>query len=153
MLSQAHSKPAPRSRRRKAKKVNGVSAPPLVAGKAPAPGMLWNVSALKHFDIAATDGDIGHVADVLFEDDTWRVRWVVVETGGWFSHRKILVHRSDLGKADITERRLHVKLTQQSVKNSRSIEADLPVSQQPYAEFPAEYRELFDTDRIAALPR
>jgi uncharacterized protein YrrD len=150
MLSHAHSKPATRSARRSPKKKNGVKVGKLAAPQAP--GMLWNISALKHFEIAAADGDIGHVADILFEDDTWCLRWVVVETGSWFSHRKILLHRSDLAEPDITKRRLHVKLSREAVRNSRSVEADLPVSQQPYAEFPAEYRELFETDRTALVP-
>jgi uncharacterized protein YrrD len=107
------------------------------------PGSLWDISALRHFKIAASDGDAGSVSDVLFEDDTWRVRWLVVDTGSWFSNRKTLIHRSDLGEPDIATGRFHVRLTQAGIKNSRAVDADLPVSQQPY-DIPPEYREIFD---------
>lgn len=111
------------------------------------PGILWNVSALRHFRIAATDEDCGRVSDVLFEDDTWRVRWLVVETGGWFSNKKILIHRSDLGEPDIATSLFHVRLTKAGVERSRGVEADLPVSQQPY-DVPPGYREIFDQANI-----
>jgi sporulation protein YlmC with PRC-barrel domain len=43
--------------------------------------MMLAVSALKGYSIAATDGRIGTVSYVLFDDRTWRVRWLVVDAG------------------------------------------------------------------------
>jgi len=38
--------------------------------------MLQVISALKGFAMEATDGRIGTVVDFLFDDTSWRVRWL-----------------------------------------------------------------------------
>src|SRR5215213_6163742 len=62
--------------------------------------MLWDASALDGYAIEASDGRIGSVSDFLFEDTSWKVRWLVVDTGGWLSGRKVLLPLSALEKPD-----------------------------------------------------
>ncbi|MEJ0097692.1 MAG: PRC-barrel domain-containing protein [Bauldia sp.] len=47
--------------------------------------MLWNASTIHGYAIAASDGSIGTVSDFLFDDSSWRIRWLVVDTGNWLS--------------------------------------------------------------------
>ena len=47
--------------------------------------MLHNVISLLGVSILAQDGNIRHVRDVLFEDQSWALRCFVVETGSWLS--------------------------------------------------------------------
>lgn len=56
--------------------------------------MLFVISALTGCPVEASDGHVGTVKDFLFDDKTWRVRWMVVDTGTWLSARKVLVHPS-----------------------------------------------------------
>ena len=65
--------------------------------------MLFAVSSLKGCEIAASDGRIGTVKDVLFDDQTWRVRWMVVDTGQWLPGRKVLIHPSAIAPLEIPE--------------------------------------------------
>ena len=51
--------------------------------------MLWDASAIKGFAIEASDGRLGTVSDLLFEDVGWVVRWLVVDTGNWLPGRKV----------------------------------------------------------------
>ena len=90
--------------------------------------MFWNASALRGFAVEATDGAIGSVSDLLFDDHSWTVRWLVVEAGSWFSSRKVLLPLSALGKPDEAARRFSVRLTRQQVKDSPDVDTDLPVS-------------------------
>ena len=53
--------------------------------------MLWNASAINGYVIKASDGQIGTVSDFLFDDASWLVRWLVVDTGNWLSGRKVLL--------------------------------------------------------------
>ena len=53
--------------------------------------MLRNASAIKGYAIAASDGRIGSVSDFLFDDASWVVRWLLVDTGKWLSGRKVLL--------------------------------------------------------------
>jgi hypothetical protein len=43
--------------------------------------MLWNASVINGYAIAAIDGRLGTVSDFLFDDASWLIRWLVVDTG------------------------------------------------------------------------
>jgi uncharacterized protein YrrD len=92
--------------------------------------MLHQGLAFKGFSIEATDGKIGTVSDFLFDDATWKLRWLVVDTGTWLKDRKVLLHPSAIGKADLANQALLVKLTRDQVEKSPSIATDEPVSRQ-----------------------
>ena len=92
--------------------------------------MLWNASAIKGYAIEASDGRLGTVSDFLFDDATWLVRWLVVDTGKWLSGRKVLLPPSVLGHLDEEKENFSVRLTKQEIKDSPEIDADRPVSRQ-----------------------
>lgn len=92
--------------------------------------MLQVVSNLKGFDIEAKDGALGTVSDFLFDDTTWKMRWMVVDTGRWLTGRKVLLHPSSIGPVDYGRRELTVALTKTQVENSPDILQDRPVSRQ-----------------------
>jgi len=92
--------------------------------------MLIEASDIKGFTIAATDGGIGTVTDFLFDDESWTLRWIVVETGTWLSGRKVLLPVSVLGHPDADARSFPVRLTMALVKDSPAFEAHEPVSRQ-----------------------
>jgi sporulation protein YlmC with PRC-barrel domain len=87
-------------------------------------------SALKGFAVAAKDGKIGTVKDFLFDDRTWKIRWMVVDTGGWLTGRKVLVHPSAIGHPDYRHEELAVNLSKKVIEDSPGILSDAPVSQQ-----------------------
>jgi hypothetical protein len=91
--------------------------------------MLLVGSALKGYVIQASDGEIGVVSDLLFDDTTWKLRWVVVDTGTWLATRKVLLHPSAVAKADHDRQELSVSLTKQQIEDSPDIFHDQPVSQ------------------------
>jgi PRC-barrel domain protein len=101
--------------------------------------MLWRCSELGGYAIAARDGEIGHVDDLLFEEARWTVRWLVVETGGWLSGRRVLLAPPVLGHPDRGARRFPVNLTRAQVEQSPPLESDLPVSRQVEANVLAHY--------------
>ena len=92
--------------------------------------MLWQALAINGYAIEASDGNIGTVSDFLFDDATWLVRWLVVDTGNWLSGRKVLLPPSALGRLSANNRVFDVKLTKQQVKDSPEINTDRPVSRQ-----------------------
>lgn len=92
--------------------------------------MLNAASSLRDFDIQATDGSLGTISDFLFDDTTWKLRWMVVDTGRWLSGRKVLVHPSAVILVAIEGRQVNVALTKQQVEDSPDILQDRPVSRQ-----------------------
>ena len=92
--------------------------------------MLLVASSLKDYAIEASDGRIGSVSDVLFDDENWKIRWLVVYTGGWLTGRKVLIHPSAVSESDRPRKELLVRLTKAQVKNGPDISQDEPVSLQ-----------------------
>jgi hypothetical protein len=92
--------------------------------------VLRNTSAIKGYIIAASDGHLGTVSDFLFDDMTWLVRWLVVDTGSWLSGRKVLLPAFVLGHLDLQRNEFSVRLTKQEVKDSPNIDTKRPVSRQ-----------------------
>jgi len=92
--------------------------------------MLLAISALKGYALEATDGDIGSVRDVLFDDQTWKIRWLVVDTGAWLSKRKVLVQPSSVNRIDLEREVIHFELTKAQIEASPDISSDEPVSRQ-----------------------
>jgi sporulation protein YlmC with PRC-barrel domain len=92
--------------------------------------MLLTLSDIKGHSIAATDGTIGTVSDLLFDDDSWMIRWFVVDTGKWLSGRKVLLPPVVLGHVLPSERTFPVRLTRAEVEASPELSTHLPVSRQ-----------------------
>jgi hypothetical protein len=92
--------------------------------------MLWDASVINGYAIEASDGRLGTVTDLLFEDIGWIVRWLVVDTGNWLLGRKVLLPLSALGQPDRALRHFPIKLTMQQIKDSPNVDTDLPVSRQ-----------------------
>ena len=90
--------------------------------------MLKFASALKGCALAASDGEIGASADFLFDDRTWKARWLVVDTGKWLDARKVLLHSTAVGKADPGRLDLPVALTRAQIQGSPKLSEHEPVS-------------------------
>ena len=58
--------------------------------------MIRSVKHLKAFDIQATDGSIGSIEDLYFDDERWTIRYVVADTGKWLPGRRVLISRATL---------------------------------------------------------
>ena len=92
--------------------------------------MLLVEPALKGYAVEANEGSVGGVHDCLFDQRSWKLRWLVVDTGGWLTGHKVLIHPSAIGRPDIDHARLPVHLTRAQIKASPEISFDLPVSEQ-----------------------
>ena len=92
--------------------------------------MLYRVEHLRGYTIRAIDGDVGTVDDILFDDRGWVVRYVVADTGGWLSSRRVLLSPSILDRPDRMALALPVRLTREKVRESPRIDADAPVTRE-----------------------
>jgi hypothetical protein len=68
--------------------------------------------------VAATDGDIGHVEDLLIDDARWAVRQLVIDTRNWLPGKKVLVGPERLRSVDWGEQHIVLDLSRDQVKAS-----------------------------------
>jgi sporulation protein YlmC with PRC-barrel domain len=91
---------------------------------------MHRVSDLRGLTIAATDGDIGSLDDVYFDSRTWRIRYLVVDTGTWLAGRRVSVAPHVAQVPDLDGKRLPVALTRAQVEGSPDVSTTPPVSRQ-----------------------
>jgi uncharacterized protein YrrD len=101
--------------------------------------MLTKTTHLKGFAIRATDGDLGTVDQLYFDDETWAIRYLTVETGGWLGGRPVLISPFSVIRTDWQAQLLEVALTKKQVENSPDIDTHKPVSRQHEALYLAYY--------------
>lgn len=120
--------------------------------------MIRSTNEIVGYDIQATDGRIGSVKDFYFDDRSWLIRYVVVDTGGWLTGRLVLISPASVKKPDWSNSLIHVSLTREKIKNSPPIRADMPVSRQEeqkmvsYYEWPFYWGPLAPVDLGKAIP-
>jgi uncharacterized protein YrrD len=77
-----------------------------------------------------TTEKIGHVKDFLFDDLSWGVRYIVVDTGTWLPGKQVLVSPHSAGDPVREERLIPTNLTTEQVENAPALAGDRPVSRQ-----------------------
>ncbi|HEY4188028.1 MAG TPA: PRC-barrel domain-containing protein [Polyangia bacterium] len=91
---------------------------------------LRSLKDLEHYTVSGTDGDIGDVVNFLIDDESWTIRYMVVDAGTFFDRRRVLISPNAFREVDRSNRTFHLSLTMEKVKNAPSVESDLPVSRQ-----------------------
>lgn len=99
-----------------------------------------NVKSLINYSIAATDGTIGEADEFYFDDQSYKIRYLIVKTGNWLSGRKVLISPATVSKQPWKNGIFSVNLTKEQVKNSPDIDTDKPVSRQQEIELYGHYQ-------------
>jgi hypothetical protein len=97
--------------------------------------MLRNTTHLKGFALRATDGELGTIDDFYFDDMTWAIRYLTVDTGGCLGGRQVLISPISVVHADWPAKRLDLALSKKQVENSPVSNTQRPISRQHEAEF------------------
>lgn len=88
-----------------------------------------SVKSMLNAGLAATDGDIGRCKDCLFEEHSWVLRYLVVDTHKWLPFgRKLVISPISVNLNEFTDDTLAVALTQDQIKNSPPLAEHEPVS-------------------------
>jgi uncharacterized protein YrrD len=101
--------------------------------------MQRNINSLIGFKMGATDGEIGKVKEFYFDDHTWTVRYLIIETGNWLLGRKVLIAPQALLNPDWENKVFPVNLTKAQIENSPDIDTDMPVSRSQEIELYGHY--------------
>ena len=92
--------------------------------------MLRRLAELRGRRALALDGEIGKVRDAFFDEEGWIVRYLIVDTGGWLSGRKVLIDPRSVALMDHTLHTVWLSLSRARIESSPSIDLDKPVSHQ-----------------------
>lgn len=85
---------------------------------------LRDCATVMAYHVEASDGDIGHVHDMLVDDETWAVRYIVVNTSNWWMGHLVLIAPQWISDVSWHDAAVSVNLTQQAVKDSPPYDPD-----------------------------
>jgi uncharacterized protein YrrD len=68
--------------------------------------------------VHATDGDIGHLEDMLVDEQSWAIRYLIVNTSNWWSGHRVLVAPQWLEALTWSAAKLSVGMTRQAIKDA-----------------------------------
>jgi sporulation protein YlmC with PRC-barrel domain len=94
--------------------------------------MLRSLKEIDGYTILDVSNEVvGSVNDFYFDDVTWMIRYLVVDTGVWLPGRKVLISPVALGQPDWGGGvSLPVRLTKEQIEDSPSLDTNKPVSRQ-----------------------
>ena len=70
------------------------------------------------YHIEASDAAIGHIEDFLFDDETWAIRYAVVDTRNWLPGKLVLISPERISNVNWAERSVVVDMRREAVRNS-----------------------------------
>jgi hypothetical protein len=68
--------------------------------------------------IQALDGEIGHVEDFIIDDETWAIRYLVIDTKNWWAGKRILISPQWIERVSWGEMKVFVNLSRETIKES-----------------------------------
>jgi len=85
---------------------------------------------VKGYYIKTTDGEVGHVDDLIVDDETWRFRYMVVDTRNWLPGRKVLISVEWIESVSWLENEVQVDVASEAIKNSPEFDPSQPVNRE-----------------------
>lgn len=101
-----------------------VRAPERRAEEPPGDPHLRSADEVAGYHARALDGAIGHVDDFVIDDQTWTIRYLVVETRNWLPGRKVLVAPHWFKSVSWERREVLVDLSRDAIRSGPEWRAD-----------------------------
>jgi sporulation protein YlmC with PRC-barrel domain len=88
---------------------------------------------------SAGDNEVGKAVEFYFDDQTWTVRYVIVDTNSWLPGGKVLISPYSIKEIHPNEKTTQLSLTKDQVKDSPAINTEQPISRKQEVDLSAYY--------------
>jgi hypothetical protein len=68
--------------------------------------------------IHAEEGEIGHVDDFVIDDETWAIRYLIIDTRNWLPGKKVLISPGWIERVSWDESEVFVNPSRETIKQS-----------------------------------
>ena len=72
---------------------------------------LRSTLAVGGYHIQALDGEIGHIEDLVIDDETWAIRYLIVGTKNWGADKKVLVSPQWIERVSWSDSKVFINLS------------------------------------------
>ncbi len=95
---------------------------------------LRSCAAVTGYHIQASDGEIGHVKELLVDEETWSIRYLVVETSHWWNGHQVLVSPDWIEHVSWHSQTVSVNLTRKVLQDAPSYDATMALDREQEAD-------------------
>ena len=82
------------------------------------------------YQIQASDGEIGHVEDFVIDDETWAIRYLIINTRNWWPGKKVLISPQWSERVSWSESKVLVNLSRETIRRSPEYAEDSPLTRE-----------------------
>jgi hypothetical protein len=100
------------------------------AGKESADSHLRSTDEVTGYHIEAAEGEIGHVADFIIDEETWAIRYLEVDTRNWWPGKKVLVSPQWVDNVSWPDSKVYLHLSRETIKNSPEYFESMPITRE-----------------------
>lgn len=86
---------------------------------------LRNTREVLGYGIEARDGDIGHLSDMLIDDESWRISYLVIDTSNWLFGKKVIIPPTWVRQMNWADQQVTVDLDRDTIKNSPEFDPEI----------------------------
>jgi len=79
---------------------------------------LLSTQDVSGYNIQAADGEIGHVDDFIIDDETWAIRYLIIDTRNWWPGKKVLISPRWIDRVSWGESNVFINLSRETIKHS-----------------------------------
>lgn len=88
---------------------------------------LRSCNVVMDYYVHASDGEIGHVQAMLVDDETWAIRYLVVNTSNWWLGHQVLIAPDWIHAVSWSDETVSLTITRQQVKDAPPYDPSIPV--------------------------
>lgn len=90
---------------------------------------LRSTKIVEKYHVQATDGRIGHVDDFIIDDETWAIKYIIVNTHDWLPGKRVLIPLKWIKELDWAKSIAYIDLTLESIKKSPEFDPSMTISE------------------------
>ena len=115
---------------------------------------LRSTDAVTGYHIQATDGEIGHVEDFIIDDETWAIRYLVIDTRNWWPGKKVLVSPEWIQQVSWSDSKVFFNISREHIQQAPEYTDNSLLTRDYEAEFYRHYNRegYWVNEPIAPVP-
>ena len=91
---------------------------------------LRSANEVLRYHVHASDGDMGHIDDFIIDDQTWEVRYLVIQTSHLWFGKRVLVSPGWAGRISWEGKAVYVDLTREAIKKCPTWDPSTPINRE-----------------------
>ena len=98
------------------------------------------------YRLHARDGEIGHIEDFVLDDQTWRIRYLEIDTGSWLPGKKVLLSPAWVREVDLLHHQILVNLPRELIRTAPEYDPAQLISRDYQLTLYKHYGKVFEED-------